>query len=96
MSADRQIVTKVVKLDIGIKDRLDRLGQTKHRSPHWLMKEAITRYIEEEELKEQLIQETLTRWQEAETGKTVSHQSVSQWLDTWGTDKETQRPPCGS
>jgi len=88
-------IPKVVKLDPEIRDRLERLGELKHRSAHWLMKEAITRYLEQEEYNEQLNRETLTRWQEAEQGKVVSHQAVSKWLDTWGTDEESDRPPCG-
>lgn len=95
-SISHNIIPKVVKLDSDVKERLDRLGEAKHRSPHWLMKEAIVRYVEEEECKEQLKQETLSRWQEIEKGKTVSHQAVNDWLDTWGTDKESKRPPCGS
>jgi len=94
MSAKRP-VPKVVKLDPDIRDRLERLGEIKHRSPHYLMKEAIARYIVQEEYNEQLNRETLTRWQEAEQGKVVSHQAVSEWLDTWGASKEKKRPPCG-
>lgn len=85
-------IPKVVKLDPAIKDRLERLGEIKHRSVHWLMKEAITHYVEQEEFNEQLNQETIARWQEAEQGKIVSHQAVSKWLDTWGTDEESDRP----
>ncbi|OGT55812.1 MAG: hypothetical protein A3F14_03115 [Gammaproteobacteria bacterium RIFCSPHIGHO2_12_FULL_43_28] len=88
-------IPKVVKLDSDIRDRLERLGEVKHRSPHWLMKEAITRYLEQEEYNEALNRETLARWQEAEQGKVVSHQAISKWLDTWGMDEESDRPPCG-
>jgi predicted transcriptional regulator len=91
-----QLIPKVVKLESDIKDRLERLGETKHRSAHWLMKEAIIRYLEQEEYTEQLTQETLSRWQEAENGQVVSHQAVSKWLDTWGTEDESDRPLCGS
>lgn len=91
-----ETIPKVVKLEPDIKERLERLGEIKHRKPHWLMKEAIIRYLEQEEYNEQLKQETLTRWQEAENGKIVSHQAVMQWLDTWGADDESNRPSCGS
>lgn len=60
------------------------------------MKETITHHLEQEEYNKQLNRETLARWQEAEQGKVVSHQTVSKWLDTWGTDKESDRPPCGN
>jgi predicted transcriptional regulator len=89
-------IPKVVKLDPEIKDRLERLVEIKHRSMHWLMKEAIARYLEQEEHHEQLNQEAMTRWQEALQGKVVSHHAVSAWLDTWGTDEESDRPTCGS
>ena len=59
------------------------------------MKEVIIRYLEQEEYREGLNRETLTRWQEAEHGKVVSHQSVSNWLDTWGMAGD-DRPPCGT
>lgn len=88
-------IPKVVKLDPDIRDRLEHLGKIKHRSPHWLMKEAITRYLEQEEYNEALNRETFARWREAEQGKVVNHQAVSKWLDTWGADEESDRPPCG-
>ena len=95
MSAS-QSISKVVKLDASVRDRLERLGELKDRSPHWLMKEAIIRYLEKEEYNEELNRQTLIRWQETEQGKVkmVSHQAVTQWLDTWGTDEESD-PPCG-
>ncbi len=47
----------------------------------------------QEEYTEYLNQETLARWQEAEQGKVVTHQAMSKWLNTWGTDEESDRPP---
>lgn len=85
---------KVVKLDSDTKDRLERLGVVKHRSPHYLMKEAIVRYLDQEEYNEKINQETVARWEEASLGKVVSHESVDKWLDTWGTDQEGSKPEC--
>lgn len=48
--------------------------------------------LTEEEYNEKLNQETLARWKEVENGKVVSHQAVIQWLNTWGSDKETAVP----
>jgi predicted transcriptional regulator len=87
------LIAKVVKLDLNTNDRLKHLGELKRRSPHWLMQEAIARYLAQEEYNEELNRETLMRWQtEAEQEKVVSHQDVTQWLDTWGTDEESDRP----
>ncbi len=93
MPASSQIA-KVVKIDSHINERLEHLGVLKDRSPHWLMKEAIVRYLEQEEYNETLNQETLARWSEAEQGKIVSHEAINEWLSTWGTDQEKPRPEC--
>jgi predicted transcriptional regulator len=83
-----------VKLDPTIKVRLKKLGKLKHRTIHWLMKEAILQYLAHEERAEKLKKETLARWQEAEQNRVVSNKSVMTWLDTWGTDHEVGRPSC--
>lgn len=85
-------IPKVVKLDPDIRDRLEHLSKLRHRSVHWMMKEAVSEYLINEEYKEKINQETLARWREAEQGRVVSHQSVSEWLDTWGTDDESEKP----
>ncbi len=41
--------TMGVKIDTQIRDRLHALGKLKQRSPHWLMRQAIVRYLDEEE-----------------------------------------------
>lgn len=58
------------------------------------MKEAIKQYLAHEEQAEELKQETLYRWQEAEQNKVISNKSVTAWLDSWGTDTEITRPKC--
>ncbi len=84
-----------VKLEPTIKIRLKKLSKAKQRTIHWLMKEAITQYLEHEEHDEKLKQETLNRWHnEAEQNKLISNKSVVDWLDSWGTEKETKRPSC--
>lgn len=90
-----QIKPVGVKLDHELKGRLKKLGAAKHRSPHWIMKEAIREYVEREEASEKLRQETIERWKAYQKdGKQVSNEAMIAWLDTWGTDKEAGRPLC--
>jgi predicted transcriptional regulator len=85
-----------VKLEPEIQERLKRLAAGRKRSPHWIMKEALREYVEREERAEQARRETLERWEQyAITGDTVSNEAIRAWLDTWGGDGETGRPPCG-
>lgn len=53
----------------------------KNRSQHWLMKEAIERYLSEEEENERIKRETVERWElYIETGEAISHSIVETWL----------------
>jgi predicted transcriptional regulator len=74
--------TMGVKLDENTRARLKKLGQQKKRSAHWLMKEAIHRYLEEEERYEQEKAEDMARYHEyVETGKHITQDDMMAWLD---------------
>ncbi len=86
-----------VKLDDELKNRIQRLADTYQRSAHWIMREAIREYVERKEAKERFKQDALTSWAAfQETGKHLTGQEVRDWLNTWGTDKETEAPRATS
>lgn len=81
-----------VRLDEQLESRLNALAAKTHRSKSFLAKEALTRYVEEEERKHRESELTMARWEEyQETGETVNNESMMDWLDSWGTDEEK---PC--
>lgn len=87
------MTSKAVKLDDSTVDRLKVLGETRLRSPHWLMKEAIRQFLDREEAAEQIRLDTLQRLAQYEAdGKTISHDVVDAWLASWGTENEGQCP----
>lgn len=82
-----------VKLEAGLKDRLDRLAETRRRSAHWLMREAIRQYVEREEARESFRREALQAWQDyRETGRHLSLDETAAWLERWGGADETEAP----
>ena len=84
-----------VKLDDGLKTRIQHLAEVRHRSSHWIMCKAIREYVEREEARESFKQEALTSWTTyQETGRHLSGREARDWLTTWGTDKETELPEC--
>ncbi len=86
-------ITMGIKVDEEIRNRLKLLGESKRRSPHWLMKEAICKYLDHEEELERRNQEAGESWQQYQkTGEFVSNKDMVAWLDTWGTNKEKQCP----
>ena len=84
-----------VKLDDKMKERVRHLAEVRKRTSHWIMREAISQYVEREEKRETLRLDTLKAWEEAqETGLHVTAEEVNRWLESWGTDKELPAPEC--
>lgn len=84
-----------IKIDDDIKARVKRLAETRHRTSHWLMREAITQYVEREEKREAFRQDTLRAWDEYRTtGLHATAEEVDAWLASWGTDDERPAPEC--
>ncbi len=71
-----------LKLETKTRDRLKQLGEQKDRSTHWLMKRAISEYLEKEECFEREKEEDLQRWQNyQETGEAVSQTEMASFFE---------------
>lgn len=82
-----------VKLDDETRDRLKHLGEVRHRSAHWIMREAIREYLDKEEEAENRNREADEAWADyQQSGLGVSNDAMSAWLDSWGSNKEGQCP----
>lgn len=87
--------TMSVKLDLDTRARVESLAQARHRSAHWVMREAITQYVDREEKRESFRQDTIKAWEEfQETGLYASAAEVEIWLASWGTENEVPPPSC--
>lgn len=72
-----------LRLDDEIQNRLKELGARRDRSPHYLMKTAVERYLEQEEAIEAERDLTQARWEKYElTGETIAHDEVKAWAKT--------------
>jgi len=84
-----------IKIDEDTKARVKRLADARHRTSHWLMREAITQYVDREEKREAFRQDTLKAWEEYRTtGLHATADEVEAWLSSWGTDNELPAPTC--
>jgi predicted transcriptional regulator len=85
--------TQGIKIDEQTRDRLRRLGEQRERSPHWLMRTAITEYLEREERYEQEKAEDLARWERYQlTGDAIPHKTVAKWLGETAKGKVAKCP----
>ena len=74
-----------LKVDDATRKRLKELGERKDRSAHWLMKQAITRYLDQEERYELEKHEDLERWRNfMETGEAFGQEAMAAWFDDLG------------
>ena len=84
-----------VKLNDDMKERVRLLAEARKRTPHWIMREAIAQYVDREEKREKLRQDTLKAWEEfRESGLHATAEEVDQWLESWGTGNEVSAPEC--
>jgi predicted transcriptional regulator len=84
-----------VKVDVETKARLKRLGEARHRTPHWLMRQAISQFLEREEKRESFRQDALNAWDEYKAKSLhATADEVEAWLASWGTDNELPAPAC--
>ncbi len=84
-----------IKIDDTLKSRIQDLADARDRSAHWIMRQAITEYVEREESRESFKQEALAAWTEfQETGQHLTGDETRRWLDSWGIDDETVMPEC--
>ncbi|MGN6424646.1 MAG: CopG family ribbon-helix-helix protein [Asticcacaulis sp.] len=86
-----------VKIDDALKARVQTLAEHKQRSAHWIMREAIQQYVEREEKRRRFVAEAEASWQAYQaTGQHVTGEELFAWMESWGTDEETQPPECHS
>ena len=84
-----------IKIDDDTTARLKRLADARHRTAHWLMREAITQYVEREERREAFRQDTLKAWDEyRSTGLHVTADEADTWLADLELGKDTEPPGC--
>ena len=53
-----------IKIDADLRELAKRLATACHRTMHWLMREAITQYVEREEKREAFRQDAIKTWKE--------------------------------
>ena len=86
-----------VKLDQDTRDRLKRLADAKDRSTHWMLREAVSQFVEREEKREAFRQAGLQAWTEFQaTGQHITHNEADAWLAKLEAGAEAAVPECHS
>ena len=84
-----------VKLDDDLKNRIQHLADVRHRSAHWIMREAIRGYVEREEKRETFKQDALRAWEAyQENGLHLTLEEANDWLAKLETGEDAELPKC--
>ena len=84
-----------IKIDDDIKSRVKRLAEARHRTAHWVMREAIIQYVNREEKREAFPQDTIKAWEDFRlTGLHVSADKADAWLAELEQGQDREPPEC--
>lgn len=81
-----------VRLQASVEKHLEAIANRLHRSKGWVINQALTEYIEKQQLEQIRWQQTLDAMESAAQGKVVDAEDVHNWLNSWGTDNELDAP----
>lgn len=85
------VATKVLTahVPLPLAEKVDQMAARLERSRGWIMKQALSAWIAQEEERDRLTQEALA---DVEAGRVVDHQAVQAWAESLGTDKPSPVP----
>jgi len=84
--------TMTLRLDDETNDRLTNLAGATDRSKAYLTMQALKLFLENNEWQVQEIKEAVAEADTASSDQLVDNDTVMAWMETWGTDNESQPP----
>lgn len=86
-----QATTKVLTAHVPLPmaDKVDQMAARLERSRGWIMKQALSAWIAQEEDRDRLTQEALV---DVHEGRVIDHQAVQAWADSLSTDQPMSVP----
>jgi predicted transcriptional regulator len=87
MTAATKVLTAHVPLPLA--DKVDQMAARLERSRGWVMKQALSAWIAQEEERDRLTQEALA---DVDAGHVINHQAVQAWAESLGTDQPLPAP----
>ncbi len=86
-----QVETKVLTahVPLPLAEKIDQMAARLERSRGWIVKQALTAWVDQEEERSRLTREALV---EVDTGLVIDHQLVQVWADSLGTGQPLPVP----
>ena len=84
-----------VRLQAEVEHQLEAIASRLHRSKGWVINQALSEYIDKQNLQQERWKQTLAALESAAQGKVVDASEIHNWLSSWGTEKEQDAPGSG-
>ena len=84
---DTKVLTAHVPLALA--EKVDQMAARLERSRGWVMKQALSAWINQEEERSRLTREALA---DVDAGRVIDHQAVQAWADSLSTDRPLPPP----
>lgn len=81
-----------VRLQADVEQGLDAIASRLHRSKGWVINQALSEYIEKQQLEQERWKQTLEAMESAAQGNVIEASEVHDWLNSWGTENEKDAP----
>jgi predicted transcriptional regulator len=80
--ASKETKVLTAHVPIPLAEKVDQLASRLERSRGWIVKQALTAWVEQEEERSRLTREALA---DVEAGRVIDHQAVRAWAESLGT-----------
>lgn len=81
-----------VRMPDELLDQLEKTAEKLRRSKGWIINDAVREYLNREERKAQILEETRQAIADIKGDRVVDGKEVMDWLESWGTDAEKAPP----
>lgn len=85
--AETRVLTAHVPILLA--EKVDQLAERLERSRGWVMKQALSAWVAQEEERDRQTQEALA---DVDAGRIIDHQAVQAWVDSLSTDEPLPAP----
>ena len=85
------VSTKVLTahVPLPLAEKVDQMAERLERSRGWIMKQALSAWLDQEEERERLTREALA---DVDAGRIIDRQAIQAWADSLGTDEPLPLP----
>lgn len=82
------------RVDTALKDKFEAIAKSQGKNSSHLLREFMVDFINKHEERETRRVETLLAIESIEAGRYVEGNEVFAWLESWGSEAETDAPEC--